>query len=227
VRRDSQSTKPAYSDEQLVLEALDDSHPAFEQLIEQYQHRVLRTIASIVSDEQAVQDVAQETFLSAWSNLAKLKEKQKFGRWLNQIAVSFSKRWLRDQRKHHDSTVSLEENVVVLTQELRYQHEKLRHEVWEAIDELAESYREAVILHYITGYSYKEISEMLSVPVSTVRGRLQQARDQLRKEFLGMVSKLHLEIDSKLHGFLKTCKTEQSVHRRPGYPVNPEIQEGH
>ncbi len=63
----------AYPDEQLVMEALGDSHLAFEQLIEQYQHGVLRTIASIVSDEQAAQDVAQETFLSAWSNLAELK----------------------------------------------------------------------------------------------------------------------------------------------------------
>ena len=63
------------SDEQLVLEALDDSHPAFEQLVKQYRYPVLRTIASIISDEQAAQDVAQEAFLSAWSNLAKLKEK--------------------------------------------------------------------------------------------------------------------------------------------------------
>ncbi len=89
----------AYSDEQLVLEALGDSHLAFEQLMEQYQYRVLRTIASIISDEQAAQDVAQETFLSAWSNLEKLRERQKFGRWLNQTAINLSKRWLRDQRR--------------------------------------------------------------------------------------------------------------------------------
>ncbi|MFC1716640.1 RNA polymerase sigma factor [Candidatus Poribacteria bacterium] len=66
----------AYSDEDLVAEALGDSHQAFEQLVEQYQYRVLRTIASIISDEQAAQDVAQETFLSAWSKLAELKDKQ-------------------------------------------------------------------------------------------------------------------------------------------------------
>ena len=89
----------AYSDEQLVLEALDDSDPAFRQLVKKYQYRVMRTIASIISDEQAVQDVAQETFLSAWGDLAKLKERKKFGRWLNQIAINLSKNWLRDQRK--------------------------------------------------------------------------------------------------------------------------------
>ena len=62
VRRDSLSTKSAYPDEQLVMEALDDSHPAFGQLVRQYQHRVLRTIASIISDEQAVQDVLKRRF---------------------------------------------------------------------------------------------------------------------------------------------------------------------
>ncbi len=70
---------PAYSEEQLVLEALGDSHPAFEQLVKQYQHRVLRTIASIISDEQAAQDVAQETFLAAWEGLPKLEARHKFG----------------------------------------------------------------------------------------------------------------------------------------------------
>jgi len=194
---------PAYSDEQLVLEALNDSHPAFEQLIEQYQYRVLRIIASIISDGQAAQDVAQETFLLAWRDLSKLREKQKFGRWLNQIAISSSKVWLRKQRKHHENTVSFDENTVVLTQELRYQREKLREDIWDAIDELTGDHREAVVLHYVSGYSYKEISEMLSVPISTVRGRLEQARNQLRKEFLSMMSKLQLEIDSTVHKFLK------------------------
>ena len=76
---------PAYPDEQLVLEALGDSRQAFEQLVEQYKYRVLRTIASIISDEQATQDIAQETFLSAWSNLPKLTGKQRFGGWVNRL----------------------------------------------------------------------------------------------------------------------------------------------
>jgi len=194
---------PAYSDESLILEALGDSHQAFEQLVKQYQYRVLRTIAAIISDEQAAQDVAQETFLSAWSNLEKLRDKQKFGRWLNQIAVNSSRLWLREQRKYQKNRVSLEENVVIQTQEPGYHGDNLRQQIWEAIDELSEDHREAVILHYISGYSYKEIGEMLSIPFSTVSGRLQKAKDQLRREFLGMVSKLQLEVDSTVHKFLK------------------------
>jgi len=192
----------AYSEEHLILEALNDSPPAFEQLIAPYQYRVLRTITSIIRNEQAAQDVAQETFLSAWSNLAKLKDRHKFGRWLNQIAINLSKRWLRDQRRYQEHKASLQD-MVSLTQKQRYQSDKLRHEVWEAIDELTAEHREAVILHYISGYSYKEISQMLSIPASTVRGRLEQARNQLRKEFLDMVTQLQLEIDSTIHKFLE------------------------
>ncbi|MFC1717476.1 sigma-70 family RNA polymerase sigma factor [Candidatus Poribacteria bacterium] len=201
----------AYPDEQLVFEALDDSHQAFGQLVKQYQHRVLRIILSIIADEQAAQDVAQETFPSAWSDLPKLKEKQKFGRWLNRIAINRSKNWLRDQRKHNESRALLDESAVILTQELKNWHERLREEVWEAIDELTEEHREAVILYYISGYSYKEISEILSVPISTVRGRLEKARNQLRKEFLDMVTQLQLEIDSTVHRFLKERAKQDGV----------------
>jgi DNA-binding Lrp family transcriptional regulator len=59
-----------------------------------------------------------------------------------------------------------------------------------------------VILHYISGYSYKEIAETLSVSPGTVLGRLQKARNQLRKEFLDMATRLQLEIDSTLYNFL-------------------------
>ncbi len=200
----------AYPDEQLVLEALDDSHPAFERLIKQYQYGVLRTIASIISDEQAAQDVAQETFLSAWSNLAKLKEKRKFGRWLNQTAINLSKRWLRDQRKRQEDTASLKD-AIPLMQEWKHGRDRLRQKVWDAIDELKEEHREVVVLHYISGYSYKEISQMLSVPFSTVSGRLQKAKDQLRKEFLDMVAQLQLEIDSTVHKFLKERAKQDGV----------------
>ena len=112
----------AYSNERLVLEALDDSHSAFEQLVKQYQYHVIRTIASIVSDEQATQDVAQDTFLAAWSDLAKLKEREKFGSWLNQIAINLSRHWLRDQRKYNRDTTSLT-GVVYLMKEQRHNRE--------------------------------------------------------------------------------------------------------
>jgi len=196
-----------YSNECLVSETLEGSHLAFEQLVTRYYHHVLRTISSLVSDEYAVQDVAQETFFEAWRNLEKLKEKHKFGGWLTQIAINLSKRWLRDQRKYQgNTTTSLEQiefDVVSLASLRRYPSEKLRQDIWEAIDELSTAQREVVILHYISGYSYKEISEMLSIPLSTVLGRLQKARNQLRKEFLDMVTKLQLEISSTLHNFLE------------------------
>jgi RNA polymerase sigma-70 factor (ECF subfamily) len=200
-----------YSDEQLVLEALDDSHLAFEQLVTKHQYRVLRTIASIIGDEQVAQDVAQETFLAAWSNLRKLKEKQKFAGWVTKIAINLSKMWLRNQHQYRENKVSFKEDLILRMQELRYQRNQLRQQVWEAIDELAESHREVVILRYISGYSYKEISEMLSVPVSTVSGRLQKAKNQLRKEFLDMVTQLQLEIDSKVHKFLKQRAKQDGV----------------
>jgi RNA polymerase sigma-70 factor (ECF subfamily) len=195
-----------YSDERLVLEAVNGSQLAFEHLVKQYQYHVLKTASSILKDEQAAQDVTQEVFLAAYVNLAKLKDRRKFGGWLTQIAINLARRWLRDGRQYRENTDSLEltEPVVISRRDLqRYERDKLRQEIWDAIDELPDAHREVVILHYISGYSYKEIAQMLSTSVSTVLGRLQKARDQLRKEFLTMITQLQLEIDSALYHFLK------------------------
>ena len=203
-----------YSDEYLVWETLEGSHSAFEQLVKRYQYHVLKTISSFISDKHAAQDVTQETFLEAWKDLAKLKDKYKFGGWLTRISINLSKLWLRNQRKYQGNTASLEQvelDVVSLAPLRTYESEKLRQEIWEAIDELSTAHREVVILHYISGYSYKEIGEMLSISSSTVLGRLQKARNQLRKEFLDMVTKLQLEIDSALHGFLKEHAKQDGV----------------
>jgi len=203
-----------YSDQSLVVETLAGSHSAFEQLVKQYQYHVLRTISSLISDEHAAQDVAQETFLQAWCNLAKLKEKHKFAGWLTQMALNLSKRWLRNQRRSQGKTTSLEQvelDVVSQTPLQRYANQKLRQEIWEAIDELSRAQREVVILHYISGYSYKEIGDMLSISSSTVLGRLQKARTKLRKEFLDMVTKLQLEIDSTVHKFLQERAKQDGV----------------
>lgn len=130
----------------------------------------------------------------------------KFGGWLTQIATNLARRCLRDERQYRENTTFLElaEPVLISRRDLqRHERDKLRREIWDAIDELPEAHREVVILHYISGYSYKEIAHILSLPVSTVLGRLQKARNQLRKEFLDMITQLQLEIDSALHHFLK------------------------
>ena len=120
---------------------------AFEEIVRRYQRRAYGVALRIVRRHDVADDVAQETFLSAWRDLPQLKDKQKFGRWLNQIAISSSKLWLRDQRKYQGKTVPFEEGVVPQAQELRDQRENLRQWVWDAIDVLTEDRREVVILY--------------------------------------------------------------------------------
>ncbi|MFQ6044657.1 MAG: sigma factor-like helix-turn-helix DNA-binding protein [Candidatus Poribacteria bacterium] len=71
----------------------------------------------------------------------------------------------------------------------RNQEHILRQEVRDAIEMLEEKYRLPTILHYLSGFSYREISDFLGAPISTVRSRLQDARQILRKEFFTMVEK--------------------------------------
>jgi len=64
--------------------------------------------------------------------------------------------------------------------------------LWDAVNSLSDIHREAVTMHYFDGYTYEEISEALSIPVSTVQDRLQVARKELRTEFSSDVAALNL-----------------------------------
>ena len=68
-----------------------------------------------------------------------------------------------------------------------YEAEEMRNYVLQAVERLSEKYREVVLLHYMEGLKYREIAEMLDVPESTVLGRLQVGRDQLREDLMPIV----------------------------------------
>jgi len=152
---------------------------AFSELVRRYRARILRTACGIVGSAQEADDVAQETFIKAWNALPHYHAQGTFGSWLYRIAINTAIDALRKRRDEVPfdefqmvSRDSPEDSVL-----RRAEHERVR----EAISSLPPGSRAALTLREYEQLSYREIAEVLQVPMGTVMSRLHYARQILRK----------------------------------------------
>ncbi|MEO2006000.1 MAG: RNA polymerase sigma factor [Candidatus Poribacteria bacterium] len=197
-------------DSDLVVEARDGSHVAFAELVDRYHVRVSRVVAARMGGAGLDgEDVVQQAFTAAWVELPTLLAPQKFASWVNGIAANLARRWVRDQARYRELLDAHGRPDGVLRDERRGGGSWDR--VRDSVAELPPEQAEAVTLHYLHGLSYAEIAEELSVPVSTVLGRLQRARRKLREEHAPMTSELRIEVTTELHAFLQDYATSRGV----------------
>jgi RNA polymerase sigma-70 factor (ECF subfamily) len=165
------------SDDILVRDALDGSSEAFRLLVERHRARLFSIAVGMLSSEDQAADAVQEAFLKAYRALGHYRGGA-FGAWLRRILVNECLSALRERHTY----LSLEELDGDLAAPTRSpEAECLAHAEIEAIRAAMRSlpahYRSALVLRVMEEMSYREIAELLEVPVSTVetwihRGRL-------------------------------------------------------
>lgn len=162
-----------------VKRCLAGNAQAFEPLVRHYQNAAFATALGYVRSRVDAQDIVQDAFVAAYCRLGQLRDREHFGRWLMRIVANRCKDWLRDRHRTQplDSAETALENAAVV----EYADQMQRLDLQEAVDQLPEHYRSAVLMYYLSGLSYREIAELMEVPLSTVCGRLQQGRIRLRQ----------------------------------------------
>ncbi|MBR4743199.1 MAG: RNA polymerase sigma factor [Oscillospiraceae bacterium] len=169
----------------LVDLALIGEDGAFDELMERYESAVLEKAERIIGNTYSAEDIAQDTFFSAWEHLSELRYHSGFGTWILRIAENRAKTLLKHYKLNLQELVadmdsfplSASNSVTLLS--AGEDSTKLK----EAIEALSHALRDTVRLHYIHGYSIKEISAVLSVPEGTVKRRLNEGRRKLRRGF--------------------------------------------
>ena len=187
--------------ELFVRKVLSGDRDAYEPLVEQHKGTVYALVVGKTGDFASAEDIVQETFVEAFRQLKSLKDPAKFRAWVRGIAMNLSNEWIRKRKRNvpiddldnsqeaaFQSEVLPESFVRLPTApDSDYEAEEMRNYVIGAVERLPEKYREVVLLHYMEGLKYREIAEMLDVPESTVLGRLQVGRDQLREDLMPIV----------------------------------------
>ncbi len=179
---------------ELVKRVRKGDQSAFRELVDLYKRQVYAICLRMVRLPQEAEDLAQETFLRAYSNIDKYDLDKKFSTWLFRIATNLSIDYLRKQKPsvYLDAEIAGTEGVTLQAQlaapDLAPDDETVkieeRQDLHRAIDALPIKYRSAIILKYIEDLSLNEISEILDLPVATVKTRIHRGRGTLRKRLL-------------------------------------------
>ena len=158
-----------------------ERHQAFGELVHLFQDMAYSIANGILDDFHLAQDAVQESFVVAYKQLPQLLDARAFPGWFKRIVLSQCHRLVRNKQL---PTKSLEITADLISQEpdpaLAVEDFELKDKVIAAIQALPE--REQIItkLFYFNGYSQKEIAKLLQIPVTTVKKRLQYARQHLR-----------------------------------------------
>lgn len=176
----------------LVDRAREGDTQAFTRLVEMYERKIYRLARHITQNDEDAEDVLQESFLKAYSNLSKFEGQSKFYTWLVRIAVNEALMKLRKRKS--DRTVSLDEphetdedsvprEIAVWEDdpERKYSREELREILERAVDSLKPGFRTVFVLRDIEELSTEETAEALGISVPAVKSRLLRARLQLRE----------------------------------------------
>lgn len=170
----------------LVARARDGDRRAFGELVSRYMRPAYFTALGLVGSHDDALDLSQEAFARAFRARTRLDAGRPFYPWLYQIVRRLCFNFLRDRKTRRSR---LEEAASWLVDETagsppasparEAERAELRARVEAAIDELPLHQRETLVLREFDGLSYREIAELLEIPIGTVMSRLYAARKSL------------------------------------------------
>lgn len=178
-------------EKRLIKKIKKGDHQAFAEMVDKYKNKVYVICFRMVGNKQEAEDLSQETFLRAYRYIGQYDMERKFSTWLFRIATNLS----IDALRRRKPGVSLDAELLgteglaleaILPDNQASPDEKmvqneLETAVQKEIQRLPEKYRTAIVLKYLEDLSLKEISEIMDIPVATVKTRIHRGREQLRK----------------------------------------------
>ncbi len=180
-----------HEDQELVRRTLRGDKEAFEMIIRRYQQPIVNYVGRMVREREMALDFSQEIFLKVYASLGSYRPQYKFSTWLFKIASNFM---IDHWRKKKVPTTSIDQSPDENDDGLRiqvadeapsigrqYELKELRGRIEAALDRLPPAFRELFVWRHVNGLSYEEMAEIKELPVGTVKNRVFQAKEMLRR----------------------------------------------
>ena len=174
------------TDEELIRFAQVGDESAFTELMLRYSPRIWKVIIANSRQRRDAEEILLDVWRSVWENISGLRNVESFGGWIHRIAYNACKRYYTS--RHHSKGEILCDDAY-LTDHIdrdavaRFRETELREAVAEAVHHLPDRVRRVAELYYLELWSVKEIHVELGLAIGTIKTKLRQTRELLRKEF--------------------------------------------
>jgi len=179
-----------YTDEQLIGRFQAGDERAYVELVNRYKDRLLNFVFQFLGDMEQAEDVVQDTMLRLYEKKHYYKEIAKFSTWIYTIARNLANTELRKRKRRKTTYLShmskderqyeipaVQDNV-----DQSLHNEFIQDRIKSAISKLPEHYKTVIILRDIQELSYDDISNIVGVPLGTIKSRINRARLQLQAD---------------------------------------------
>jgi RNA polymerase sigma-70 factor (ECF subfamily) len=181
--------EPSTTDAPLIARALltDDRH-AFAELVKRHQSSVRACLRKLTAGNHALaDDLAQETFILAWRNLASFRQEARFSTWLYRIATNC---WLAHNRKRREEllgdrvdTLAEDDDTMPHIDDMQSDHARgttLKVDLERAMAALSEAERAAIVQCYHNDLTHEEAAYVLDCPIGTVKTHVLRGKQKLK-----------------------------------------------
>lgn len=185
------ATKPdKVTDETLIAQFQKGNVQAFDVLVRRYKDQLLNYVFRFVGNRVDAEDIVQETFLRVYKNKHYYKEIAKFSTWVYTIAGNLAKTELRRRKRRKIFSVSNfvnDERDFDIPDTARNPEKEVDSSmkddvIQRTIEKLPPKFKEVILLRDVQGFAYEEISQILNIPLGTVKSRVNRGRLKLQED---------------------------------------------
>ena len=179
-----------FTDEELIFRFQNGDEQSYIELVKRYKDRLINFVFRLVNDRDQAEDIIQDTMLKLYTHKHYYKNIAKFSTWIYTIAGNFAKTELRKKK-----TRKVTNNSQLGPEDRDYdppsndpnpqklvESEFINKKIHEAIEKLPKHFKVIIVLRDIEKLPYEEISNIVDVPLGTVKSRINRARIQLQKD---------------------------------------------
>lgn len=182
------------NDKELIEAIISGNQTAFRQFVDKYQVLVFTTCIGFVGNKESAQDLSQDVFVEAFKSIHKFRGQSKLSTWLYRISVNKSLNYIRDQKKHNivksierffygerEEQLEIEDKSMGYA-DLPIEQNEHSQRLHDAINSLPQNQQIAFTLHKFDDLSYKDISEVMDLSLSSVESLIHRAKVNLKKK---------------------------------------------
>lgn len=167
-------------DKDILIRAKAGDLEAFEYILSFYEKAIYNYCLRILKNSPNALDATQETFIKVFIHRKEIDPEKNIKTWIFTIATNTAYDFLRSKKRKQEVSLD-EENETIANIKAYYPQEGLLSDVEKALEEINSEYKRVLLLFYQQGFEYKEIAEILEMPINTVKTHISRGKEQLKE----------------------------------------------